>query len=418
MKDEAPGPADIFDEKWEARARQMLAVAGLDPELGIRAARDSLRVIAGDLTEADFHARLHEDYLREFGADERPLGLAPAAPIAVTAPPAGDESCPAAPPPPNPDDGFPKAVSRRQALSFAGGGAGALLVGGLLGSSAWAGSPAPGGAQSSLQEGDEEDAATGRPVRWGMVIDLERCTGCLACVDGCREENGLSDGVFWIYSLPFSDENREDVNFLVRPCMHCSNAPCVKVCPVAARHVRDSDGLVLTDYDICIGCRYCEVSCPYGVNYFQWGEPSSYGGTFSGERRDERGRSVLGDPPKGVMGKCTFCPQRVDDPDSRGTAACALACPHDVIHIGDLNDPESAPMLYLAGRRQENPGLSTFRLLDQLGTEPNIIYIGQEPSERARPSKPPTSYEDWGFVEDRRAVLEGPEPWFNRIVGR
>lgn len=119
------------------------------------------------------------------------------------------------------------------------------------------------------------------------------------------------------------------------------------------------------------------------------------------------------------MGKCTFCPQRVDDPGSRGTAACALACPHGVIHVGDLNDPQSAPMLCLAGRQRENPGLSTFRLLDHLGTEPNIIYIGQEPSERAQVAEqPPTRYEDWGFVEDRRSVLEGPEPWFRRMIGK
>lgn len=227
MNDHAPDPADIFDEKWEARARDILAVASLDPELAIRAARDSLRVVAGDLTQADFHARLHEDYLREFGTDARPLRIAPAAPAAVIAPPAGDESRPEASRPPDPDDVLPKAISRRQALYLAGGGAGAVLLSGLLGSAAWAGAPAPGSAPSSLQEGDEGDSATGRSVRWGMVIDLERCTGCLACVDGCREENGLSDGVFWIYSLPFTDENREDVNFLVRPCMHCSNAPCV-----------------------------------------------------------------------------------------------------------------------------------------------------------------------------------------------
>ena len=112
-------------------------------------------------------------------------------------------------------------------------------------------------------------------MRWGMVIDLENCNGCLMCVAACRNENGLSDGVYWIYPLAFSDENRDALNILVRPCMHCSNSTCVKVCPVGARHVRESDGLVLTDYDLCIGCRYCQVACPYGSNYFQWAEPST-----------------------------------------------------------------------------------------------------------------------------------------------
>jgi molybdopterin-containing oxidoreductase family iron-sulfur binding subunit len=118
------------------------------------------------------------------------------------------------------------------------------------------------------------------------------------------------------------------------------------------------------------------------------------------------------------MGKCTFCPQRVDDVGSRGTASCVLACPHDAIHIGDLNDPESGPRVHLQRRQEENPNLSTFRLLDDLGTEPNVVYIGQEPTQRARPAEGPTRYEDLGFVDDRRAVLEGPEPWFLRMIGR
>lgn len=416
MTDNRRDTAEFLGEAWEARARETLASAGLDPDLGIRAVRDALRVVAGELPERDFYERYHEEYVREFGTDERPLQEGPGAGTAVAeAPGEGERQEDAAPP--RVPQGFPRLISRRHALFLAGGGAGFMLLSGLLGSSALRGSPAHGLVPGDLQEAGEGEAGE-RPVRWGMVIDLERCTGCLACVDGCHQENGLSAGEHWIYSLAFTDENREGVNFLVRPCMHCSNAPCVKVCPVAARHVRDSDGLVLTDYDLCIGCRYCEVSCPYGANYFQWGDPASYGGTFSGERRDERGRTVIGDPPRGVMGKCTFCPQRVDDPGSRGTASCALACPHDVIHVGDLNDPESAPMRYLARRREEDPSLSTFRLLDHLGTEPNVIYIGQEPSERARAVDPPTRYEDWGWVEDRRAVLEGPEPWFNRMIRR
>ena len=405
MTDEPRGPGEIFDADWEAQARRMLESAGMDPDLGVRAARDALSVVAGELTEAEFHQRHHQTYLREFGVDQRPRRTAESALSSHEA----DNSHEAG-------SAFAAQISRRQVLRLAGVAGGAMFLSLLLRSAVWGGTPGPATGTALASAGNAE-ASEDRRVRWGMVIDLENCTGCLACVDGCHQENGLSDGEHWMYSLAFLDENRDSVNFLVRGCMHCSNAPCVKVCPVAARHVREADGIVLTDYDTCIGCRYCEVACPYGVNYFQWGDPAIYGGTFQGERRDVRGRSVIGSPPRGVMGKCNFCPQRIDDPGSRGTAACALACPHDAIFVGDLNDPQSAPRQHLEARRQENPNLSTFRLLDELGTEPNVIYIGQEPSERARPTDGPTRYEDWGLIEDRRAVLEGPEPWFLRMIG-
>lgn len=403
--------SEFFDLDWEVEAARALESVGHDPSLGIDAARDALRVTSGKLSDEEFYELHHAAYLREFGVDRRSRQTSAAGPRPSASPePDGIEQ-------PEPrasvDEEATTQLSRSTALKWAGAGAAALLFGQAFRSSVRAGSAGGGPQASAAAASGETGVAEG--VRWGMVIDLERCTGCLACVDGCHEENGLSAGVHWIYALAFSDENREAPNFLVRTCQHCSNAPCVKVCPVAARHVRESDGLVLTDYDICIGCRYCEVACPYGANYFQWGEPTNEV-ALPGSRRDERGRTVIGAPPRGVMGKCTFCPQRQDDPDSRGTAACALACPHDVIHIGDLNDPESAPMRHLRSRQEENPNLSTFRLFDQLGTEPNVIYIGQEPSERAAPVAGPTSYEDWGFIEDRRAVLEGPEPWFRRMI--
>jgi len=96
-----------------------------------------------------------------------------------------------------------------------------------------------------------------------------------------------------MYVLAFEDGNVEspepdnyesvhDFNFLVRPCQHCTDAPCEKVCPTTARHTRDRGGLVLTDYEVCIGCRYCQVACPYGVNYFQWGTGRGTGGAQRG----------------------------------------------------------------------------------------------------------------------------------------
>ena len=265
-----------------------------------------------------------------------------------------------------------------------------------------------------------------------MVIDLDRCDGCLGCVSACREENNWSRGANWMYVMAYEDDGREGEDYLVRPCQHCSNAPCEKVCPVEARHTREKDGLVLTDYDACIGCRYCQVSCPYGVNYFQWGEPETPDEEIDDDHvYDDRGMAVDSRPPKGVMGKCTMCPTRQDDPERRGTVACMDACDDmgmRAIHFGDLNDPESRPNEYLRNRRKietgRRPGpettaedihhtstsegdVSTFKLLEAKGTDPNVIYVGDEPGPNAEQVEGPVSYNRvHGTVDRRKDVLD------------
>jgi Fe-S-cluster-containing dehydrogenase component len=384
-------------DAWEARARKVLEGSAHDPDLGIAAARDAQQVVAGALDETEFRARYEPAYRAEFGVDDRPrLSEGLTRPMR----PAGAGDAPAE---------APVVVSRRAVIGALGAAAGLLFIGEAFRRSAFAAAP---GADTAA------DAGAGRSsAQYGMVIDLELCDGCLECVVACKDENGLSDGVLWPYVFAYQEPEDVVARFLVRVCQHCSRAPCVMVCPTAARHRRLADGLVLTDYDVCIGCRYCQVACPYGVNYFQWGDPETYGGGFDGERRDARGVAVKGDPPKGVMGKCTFCPLRQEDPERRGTAACVDACSMNALHIGDLNDPDSPPRRHLAKRREETGGnLPTFRLLEDMGTEPNVIYIGQPPSSRAQLVEGPWSYADWGLVEDRRALLEGPRPWFHRVT--
>ncbi|MBE7519274.1 MAG: 4Fe-4S dicluster domain-containing protein [Thermoflexaceae bacterium] len=420
---------NVFDAAWEARARKALDVSGWDSGLAIAAARDALAVVAGDLSEDEFQARHHGAYLREFGVDLRPGGEglstpaadAPAGPAPLDPPAAaitGEDAAAGSTAPGRRDHA---AVSRRTALGLAGGGIATVLVGDLIGFGApgqaiSVDDPTPAQDQGHAPAG--EHTSSHRKVRMGMVMDLEKCDGCLMCVGACKQAYSLPDGVFWIYVLSFKEPDRpDDVNLLVRTCQHCVNAPCVKVCPTGARHRRD-DGLVLTDYDVCFGCRYCQVACPYGVNYFGWDAPKK-GAGFIGERKDERGKSVIGAPPRGVMGKCIFDPQRQDSPKHHGSTHCQMACPMGVIHFGDLNDPESEPNRYLRQRIADSGGkLSTFHLLDDLGTKPNVIYIGHQPSRHARPTDPPTRYEDWGMVDERRTVLEGPEPWFKRVFSR
>lgn len=417
---------EVFDAAWEARTRKALDSTGWDSSLAIRVARDALEVFTGELSEAEFQARHHEAYLREFGVDLRPPGeelpldpgsnVEPAAAEAISGPDIAE-----------PAISGHQGISRRSAMALAGGGVAALLLGDLLSartrevaadSGEGGGGPHSGHGAPAPAGGSGAPASRDPKVRMGMVIDLERCDGCLMCVAACRQEYALPDGVFWIYVMAFKEPDRpDDTHLLVRTCQHCSNAPCVKVCPTGARHRRD-DGLVLTDYDVCFGCRYCQVACPYGVNYFGWSDVDKEK-QFTGERKDARGKSVIGAPPRGVMGKCIFDPQRQDSSQHHNTTHCQMACPMGVIHFGDLNDPDSEPNRYLRQRTEQSGGkLSTFKLLDDLGTRPNVIYIGHQPSRSAEPADNPTRYEDWGFVDERRIVLEGPEPWFKRVFGR
>ena len=240
-------------------------------------------------------------------------------------------------------------------------------------------------------------------TRYGMVIDLDRCNGCRACMEACKVENATPRGSYWMYVFRFEQGKYPNtkINFLPRPCQHCENAPCVKVCPVGARYTRE-DGLVATDADRCIGCRYCEVACPYGVNSFNWKEPSeSYyldwddpavkkvtNGVVPPYRNPdldrlygpERRLIAGGGHHKGVVDKCTFCVQRVEDDRN---PACVQTCPMEVIHFGDLEDPESVVSQLVRSR-------PNFRLLEDSGTDPGVYYLGgQEPGERSHQIEAP-----------------------------
>jgi len=253
----------------------------------------------------------------------------------------------------------------------------------------------------------------------GMVIDLERCMGCRACVMACKTENETPRGAFWMNVFRYEDGEFPDVEqgFQPNPCHHCTEPSCVDVCPTTARFKREDDGIVLTDYDTCIGCRYCEVGCPYGVNYFAWREPDKgqYGFDESGEEEvhdgesladilrshdedyegalpwsdpsldveiEPRGTEMAGSPPTGTMGKCTFCVHRQDsdDPELQDTTACEEVCPTNVIHFGDMDDPESDPSQHLQEKRNTN----RFRMLEGSGNKPNVVYLGDKPNEGVR----------------------------------
>ncbi len=211
---------------------------------------------------------------------------------------------------------------------------------------------------------------------WVMVIDLAKCTGCGYCTKACQAHNDVPPDIEWNKVIQTGTRNGEPT-YLPRPCMHCENAPCVDVCPVGASYHRE-DGLVMTDYGKCIGCRYCEVACPYFARAFNWEkfEGSNPAVPKWGEPDVER-------RPRGVVEKCTFCYQHIDRGLARGlmpgvdeeaTPACVNACPVGARYFGDLNDPDSTVSRLL----DTEP---SFRLREDLGTEPRVYYLPARRSE-------------------------------------
>jgi molybdopterin-containing oxidoreductase family iron-sulfur binding subunit len=232
-----------------------------------------------------------------------------------------------------------------------------------------------------------------------MVIDMEKCVACQGCSIACRFENNtpvvspsesaLGRSILWNDVFPLWVEEHEDeeaqVAYLTRPCMHCDNPPCVKVCPVEATYI-DDEGIVRQNYQRCIGCRFCTVGCPYGVRYFNWYAPSWEEGFEQHLTPDEvSGPGVLEGPavrPKGVVEKCTYCIHRLQKARARAEAegrevradeyvpACVQTCTGKARFFGDLDDPESTVSHLSKSRR-------AFRLMEEAGTEPKTIYLGE-----------------------------------------
>jgi len=225
----------------------------------------------------------------------------------------------------------------------------------------------------SLHRADASSGGEKGPHQWAMVIIQAKCAGCNYCTLACRAHNDVSPDISWNVVIPAGDVGGHQV-FLPRPCMHCEKAPCVEVCMVGASYYRP-DGIVMMDYDKCIGCRYCEVACPYQARSFNWEK-------FDGPNPAV---PVWGQPeverrPRGVPEKCSFCYQRIDrgmslgmtpgvDPDA--TPACVVACPTGARIFGDLNDPESEVSKIIATQH-------TVRLRDGLGTAPRVYYVMAE----------------------------------------
>lgn len=246
-------------------------------------------------------------------------------------------------------------------------------------------------------------------AKWGMVIDLEKCTGCQACSAACAMENNRLPGEQWQDVVFFTEGEYPSVQakWFPRPCMQCENPSCVQVCPTRATY-KTEDGFVLIDWNRCIGCKYCMIACPYGVRFYTDEKPvagpdmrkvfgakdgHSWNPPWKMPDAREDWRRGVGIQPRGVVSKCTFCYHRVSkapkgtadlsehDPKTREyVPACVVACPPTARFFGDLNNPESEVSKMIANK-------NGVRLLDQLGNKPQVYYLtgvgGAVPSNRA-----------------------------------
>lgn len=224
-------------------------------------------------------------------------------------------------------------------------------------------------------------------ARWGMVIDLDRCTGCGNCMAACHQENNLTAAgprqteegraFHWIRVLRMVEGSGSNVEVRYQPvlCVHCDDPPCVRVCPVHATYSSE-EGIVGQVYARCIGCRYCMAACPYSAKVFNWYEPEWPGDLVKKANPDVSLRS------KGVVEKCTFCHHRINHAreqarsegreirDGDVTTACAESCPARAITFGDLDDPRSQVSELARSPRAYRPH-------EDLGTKPKLIYLAE-----------------------------------------
>jgi len=223
--------------------------------------------------------------------------------------------------------------------------------------------------------------------QWAMVIDLDRCTGCEACVVACRVENNIPTvgpeeaakgrSINWIRIERYFEGEYPDVKVKFMPvlCQHCEEAPCEPVCPVYATYHTD-EGLNAQVYNRCVGTRYCANNCPYTVRFFNFFDPKWDAPLDKALNPEVSVRS------RGVMEKCTFCIQRIRKGEEKAkdegrevrdgdvVPACVQTCPTRAMYFGNIADPETEVSKLSKSNRAS-------RLLEELGTKPRVIYLNK-----------------------------------------
>ncbi len=231
--------------------------------------------------------------------------------------------------------------------------------------------------------------------KYGMVIDLDKCTGCGSCMVSCMAENNVPfkedetnklDSITWMRVYRISNNKpfpETEIRYLPRPCMHCGgkgdhgHSPCVSVCPATATDYDHSTGIVSQIYTRCFGCRYCMAACPYHARYFNWWDP-----VWPAELKKSLSPNVS-PRMRGVVEKCSFCFHRyqlamekayIEDrrelEEDEYQTACTQSCPSGAIKFGDLNNPDHE--VYDLKEHK-----NAFRLLERLETSPKVYYLSE-----------------------------------------
>lgn len=252
--------------------------------------------------------------------------------------------------------------------------------------------------KEAQHNGGEHQAESGHgheaKFKYGMVVNLDKCTGCGACMVSCMAENNIpfrKDDIndrlrqnYWmrVYKIgnnrPFPES---DICFIPRPCQHCEgydehhHTPCVSVCPATATDYNFETGIVSQIYTRCFGCRYCMAACPYHVRVFNWWDPKWPEGQEKYLSPDVSVRM------RGIVEKCSFCFHRLQRARNKAYSegrrevhedeyqtACSQACPAGAITFGDLNNPKHKVYELKQDR-------NAFRLLEALGTNPKVYYV-------------------------------------------
>jgi dimethyl sulfoxide reductase iron-sulfur subunit len=203
--------------------------------------------------------------------------------------------------------------------------------------------------------------------RMVMLIDLKRCIGCHTCAMACKVGNDLPEQIWWNRVLTHGGEHMDTprgtfpnlkLQYLTLACQNCDDPACVKACPAGATHKRP-DGVVMQDYELCLGCGMCILACPY-KNVRQLNEVApKYTLDFP------IGDAAIIPQQKGTVSKCCFCFHRLDE---QSLPNCIGSCPARARHMGDLNDPNSE-VSRLLGKKQH------MQLLTEHGTKPSVYFL-------------------------------------------
>ncbi|MGD2039128.1 MAG: 4Fe-4S dicluster domain-containing protein [Desulfobacterales bacterium] len=206
-------------------------------------------------------------------------------------------------------------------------------------------------------------------AKYGIIVDLDRCTGCMTCVIACKQENLTRPGVWWINILELESEALDRITYVRHACMHCENPPCVAACSQAAIS-RRPDGIVLIDHEKCIGAGDCVEACPYGAIHIN--PASDY---FPDQKLPfEKGEEPHRQHPPGKASTCTLCVHRIDVGQE---PICVIGCPSKAMIFGNYDDSDSLihkkvgksiPLLAAEGTHPQVRYLCSDSLLEEIET--------------------------------------------------